>query len=199
MVVCIYGRVFFRTTLISLNLNNYSFPQHSFISLLLRKPFLNLSSICSSSTWSIDVTIALWIIELQKCFYNESSSSSIVHISKICAQLHSEPGSPPQTSSSIPLHGLIRDGQTWLLHGIILLSLSLSLSQAPVGRGISEDGLGHSVGGVTPDAVLNVTNRQLGLQEEVELAVWQAHCHVQHSVRIKAPELINAFLTHKPY
>lgn len=69
--------------------------------------------------------------------------------------------------SSSPLHGLIRNGQTWLLDGVVLLSLS----EAPVGRGVGEDGVRHSVGGVALHAVLDVTDRQLSLQEEVELAV----------------------------
>ena len=79
--------------------------------------------------------------------------------------------------NSSPLHGLIRNGQTWLLDGVVLLSLS----EAPVGRGVGEDGVRHSVGGVALHAVLDVTDRQLSLQEEVELAVWQADCHVYHS------------------
>ena len=81
----------------------------------------------------------------------------------------------------LPLHGLIRNGQTRLLDGILLLSLS----EAPVGRGVGEDGVGHRVGGVALNAVQDVTDRQLGLQEEVELAVGQAHGHVHHSVRTK--------------
>lgn len=35
------------------------------------------------------------------------------------------------------------------------------------------------------NAVLDVTDRQLCLQEQVELAVGQTHCGVHHSVRTK--------------
>lgn len=81
--------------------------------------------------------------------------------------------------SLIPLCGLVWNRQTWFLDGIVLLSLS----EAPIGRGVGEDGVRHRVWRVALNAVLDVTDRQLGLQEEVELAVWQAHGHVHHSAR----------------
>lgn len=77
----------------------------------------------------------------------------------------------------IPFHGLIRDGETGLPDGVLLLSLS----QAPVGRGVGEDGVRHGVRRQSLNAVLDVTDRQLGLQEEVELAVRQTHGGVHHS------------------
>lgn len=66
-----------------------------------------------------------------------------------------------------PLHGLVRNGQTRLLDGVVLLRLS----EAPIGRGVGEYGVRHGVRRVALHAVLDVTDRQLGLQEEVELAV----------------------------
>lgn len=76
----------------------------------------------------------------------------------------------------IPLHGLIGNGQTRLFEEILLLSLSESL----IGRGVGEDGVRHCVRGEALNAVLDVTDRQLGLQEEVELAVRQTYRHVHH-------------------
>lgn len=67
-----------------------------------------------------------------------------------------------------------------LLHRLVFL---LSLSKAPIGRGVGQDGVGHRVGGVALHAVLDVTDRKLRLQEEVELTVRQAHGHVHHSAR----------------
>lgn len=77
----------------------------------------------------------------------------------------------------VPLHGLVRNGRTWLLDGVVLLGLSV----APVGRGVGEDGVRHGVRRVTLHAVQDVTDRQLGLQEEVQLAVRQTHRHVHHT------------------
>lgn len=85
-------------------------------------------------------------------------------------------------SVQLPFHRLVRDGQTVLLHGLVFL---LSLSEAPVGRGVGQDGVGHRVGRVALHAVLDVTNRQLRLQEKVELTVRQAHSHMHHSARAK--------------
>lgn len=90
------------------------------------------------------------------------------------------------SSFLIPFHGLIRNSQTWLLDGIVLLSLS----EAPIGRGVGEDGVRHGVGGVALHAVLDVTDWQLRLQEEVELAVWQTYRHVHHSARTKVQMII---------
>lgn len=80
-------------------------------------------------------------------------------------------------SPFVPFHGLIRNGQTVLPDGVLLLSLS----QPPVGGGVGEDGVRHRVRREALNAVLDVTDRELGLQEEVELAVRQTHCGVHHS------------------
>lgn len=80
----------------------------------------------------------------------------------------------------VPLHGLVGDRQqTGLFDGVVLLSLS----QAAVGGGVGEDGVRHRVRGVALNAVLDVTDGELRLQEEVQLAVREAHGHVHHSVQ----------------
>ncbi|KAA8581222.1 hypothetical protein FQN60_002803 [Etheostoma spectabile] len=96
-------------------------------------------------------------------------SSLIEHPSNKLSILFSSKSVPMGecTSTVIPLHGLVRNGQTWLLDGIVLLSLS----KAPIGRGVGEDGVRHSVGSVALHTVQDVTYWQLSLQEEVELAV----------------------------
>ena len=76
-----------------------------------------------------------------------------------------------------PFHGLVGDhAGTPLLLQVLLLGLG----EAPIGRGVGEDGVRHGVGGVALDAVLDVAHRQLGLHEEVQLAVREAHRHVEH-------------------
>lgn len=76
----------------------------------------------------------------------------------------------------LPLHGLIRNWSKTRVLGWVLF-----WNPALIVWAVGEDGLCHSVGGVALHTVQDVTNWQLGLQEEVELAIWQTHCHATHS------------------
>lgn len=66
----------------------------------------------------------------------------------------------------------------------MLLCLAvLFLDPALIGGSVGEDGVCDRVGGEALHTVQDMANRQLGLKEEVELAVRQADCHMQNPSR----------------